>query len=178
MSVITKAISAALRMTVLGLSVPLAGCALWNDWFGREQVLIVTELAQLPTCGEPAPDAPAQVHLFDSAMAVQQWQERHGMAASTIDESVEGPFALVVLGAVTSQGNSLLVSRDAMLQAGARLVLSATIFSAPRAPDETNPCVLLALPPRHYRRIEIYDQEGALRATTSTTTSTNEEQEP
>jgi hypothetical protein len=140
-----------------------SGCA---AWFERQRPLIVTELAQLPACGEVAADTPPQVYLFDSAFSVREWQQRQGMPASQIDESIEGPFVLVALGTPSAQGNSLLVSREAVLHNGGRLVLSSTIYNAPAAGDQ-NPCVLLALPPREYDQIDVFDQEGALRASTA-----------
>jgi hypothetical protein len=148
---------------LIAMCVLQSGCA---AWFERQRPLIVTELAQMPACGEVAPDTPPQVYLFGSAFAVREWQQQNGMPASQIDESIEGPFVLVALGTPSEQGNSLLVSREAVLHNGDRLVLSSTIYDAPAAGDR-NPCVLLALPPREYDQIDVFDQEGALRASTA-----------
>jgi hypothetical protein len=152
-------------MTVLCLALP--GCSLWHSIYDREREVIVTQLALMPECAASDPGEP-QLHYFEAAATVRSWQQQHGLAASEIDASIEGPFALVEGGLA---GQSLLVSRDAILHSGGRLVLEGTFFHAANAAG-SSPCVLLALPPRDYAAIELYDQEGALRARTT------EEEEP
>jgi hypothetical protein len=40
-------------------------------------------------------------------------------------------------------------------------------------PAVTSPCVLVAVPPRHYESIELYDQEGKLQARVKTSPTKN-----
>jgi hypothetical protein len=160
---------AALRMTVIAV-VPLliGGCSLWYGLYDRERPVIVTELQIFPSCGPTDQAAPVQVHYFESASAVTTWEQGRGLALSAIDESIEGPFALIEPGAPSEAGNSLVISRDAIVHSGGRLVLAGTIFTGLTTDAAPNACTLLALPPQHYSRIELYDQLGALRAETST----------
>ncbi len=135
--------------------------------YDRERVVILTPLDLIADCGEAEGESGAHVHYFEGAHTVAAWEQRHGIPASKIDPSIEGPFVLVEVGAQEQPGTSVLVSRDAVLHSGARLVLVSTFFQA-AGQTQGSPCVLLALPPQHYSSIELYDQEGALRAKTTT----------
>ncbi|HZP13337.1 MAG TPA: hypothetical protein VFB36_13035 [Nevskiaceae bacterium] len=154
-----------MRIVVAGAAAALvSGCALFSD---RSQPVIVTELERIPACSAPGQGPEPKIHYFEAAALVNQWQQRHGIPATPIDAVVDGPFVLIELGEPGPQGNGVLVSRNAVLHSGKRLVLQSTFYGAQSAGPEQPPCVLLALPPRHYKVIELYDQEGALRATTS-----------
>jgi len=160
-----------MRAAVAGAAAALlsSGCAFFSDMFDRPQPVIVTELQRLPECVAQDEGAQPKIHYFEAAALVSAWEQSHGIAPTPIDAVVEGPFALIELGEPAKAGYAVLVSREAILHTGKRLVLQSTFYAAQTggAGAEKNPCVLLALPPRHYKAIELYDQEGALRAMTS-----------
>jgi hypothetical protein len=157
-----------LPTVILSLAL-LSGCSLVYGLYDRERMVILTPLDQITDCGAVEGTSEPHVHYFEGAHTVTAWVQRHGIPASRIDPSIEGPFALVEVGELGRQGTSVLVSRDAVLHSGARLVLESTFFQAPGLQQtQGSPCVLLALPPQHYSSIELYDQEGALRAQTTT----------
>lgn len=157
------------NLFALLILMPLAGCALWNDWFDREKPLEVVELQRLQACGSQGP-VPRVDYFYDTA-SVQAWEQRRGMHLTDLDPRIEGPFALVEVGERGLQGYGVLVSRDAIIHSDGRLVLRSTFFYAAQiggTRGEASPCVLLALPPRHYSAIDLYDQEGVLQAHTPT----------
>lgn len=147
----------------------VSGCAFFSDLLDRPQPVIITELDRMTSCGDLAQGSEPKIHYFEAAALVREWEQTHGIPATPIDAVVDGPFALIELGEPGAQGFGVLVSRDAVLHNGKHLVLQSTFYGAQSgAAAERSPCVLLALPPRHYKIIELYDQEGALRARLST----------
>ena len=147
----------------------LSGCALWNDWFDREKPLVITELQRLQACGSQGPVP--RVDYFEDSGSVRAWEHERGVQLTDLDPRIEGPFALVEVGERGLQGYGVLVSRDAVIHSDGLLVLRSTFFYAAQIRGrraEASPCVLLALPPRHYSAIDLYDQEGVLQAHTPT----------
>jgi hypothetical protein len=149
----------------------VSGCAFFSDALDRPKPVIVTELARLPSCGVLGQGPEPKIHYFETAAAVNAWERARNIPPTPVDAIVEGPFALIELGERGVRGYGLLISREAELHFGKRLVLESTFFYGAQIGGkrtEESPCVLLALPPRHYNLVEMYDQEGVLRAKTDT----------
>ena len=149
----------------------LSGCAFFSDALDRPTPVVVTELERMPSCGAQGQGPEPKIHYFETAAAVNAWERGRNVPPTPIDAVVEGPFALIELGERGVHGYGLLISRNAVLHFGKRLVLQSTFFYGSQIGGkraEESPCVLLALPPRHYNVVEMYDQEGVLRAKTDT----------
>lgn len=149
----------------------LSGCAAWNSVFDRERPVDIEEVRRLASCGVLGQGPEPKVHYLVDAAAIEAWAQERGVQGAELNPGVEGPFALVELGERGLEGYGVLVSREAVVHSDGRLVLRSTFFYAaqPRGrPAQASPCVLLALPAYRYSEIELYDQEGILRAHTST----------
>lgn len=157
------------KAVILCAAAALGGCSLWNSWFDRERTVEVTELQRLQSCGSQGPLP--RVDYFYDAESVQAWEQERGVRLTDLDPRIDGPFALIEVGERGLEGYGVLVSHDAVVHGDGRLVLRSTFFYAAQIsgrPAQASPCVLLALPPRRYGLIELYDQEGVLQAQTST----------
>jgi hypothetical protein len=152
------------------LAALVSGCAFFSEMLDNPKPVAVTELQRMPTCGVLGQGPEPKVHYFDTAAAVNDWETARSIPPTPIDAVVEGPFALIELGERGVEGYGILISRDAVLHFGKRLVIESTFFYGAQIygkRTEASPCVLLALPPRNYNVIELYDQEGVLRAKTN-----------
>ena len=149
----------------------LSGCAVWNSLFDLERPVDIEEVRRLPSCGVQGQGPEPKVHYFVDAAAMEVWEQERGIQFAEAGPRIEGPFALVETGERGLEGYGVLVSREAVVHSDGTLVLRSTFFYAaqPRGTRaEASPCVLLALPAYRYGAIELYDQEGVLRARTST----------
>ena len=142
----------------------LSACGL-RGWIGGADAIGVTEAGRSQLCS--AEDENSRVHIFDSAAAVIDWQDRTGIHLAEFKDLERGRYALIEMGQRHSGGYGLAVSREAAI-VGNTLRMAATFFSpksdSMSAQMITSPCVLVHLPEGEYIGVEVYDQNGALRA--------------
>lgn len=137
----------------------------WNRWLWRGTPLQAVELGRAQLCADGQDGV--RVRWFDTAADVRLWQQQTGvdLRLKTIPE--RGRYVLIELGQRNTGGYGIAVSREARLL-GTTLYLYATFFApAPGAMTVqmiTSPCVLVHLPEADFAAIEVYDQEGRLRA--------------
>jgi hypothetical protein len=155
---------------VLGLVLAaalLAGCGFKpQKWFESYVRLVVQEVGRSQQCH--AAGAETRVELLDNADAVRAWQSARGVDLMAGRPLAEAPYAIVDVGARSTGGHGVAVSRSAVLR-GDLLVLYAT-FISPGADQSaaqvlTSPCALVQLPPGRYNSVEIQDQDETVRAT-------------
>lgn len=153
------------RTIVTGaMALLLSACGL-RGWIGGGEAIRVTEAGRSQLCS--AEDENSRVRIFDSAAAVIDWQERTGIQLAEFKDLERGRYALIEMGQRHSGGYGLAVSREARV-VGGTLHLVATYFS-PKAGSMsiqtiTSPCVLVHLTEGEYIGVEVYDQDGQLRA--------------
>ncbi|MES0872533.1 protease complex subunit PrcB family protein [Sinimarinibacterium thermocellulolyticum] len=142
----------------------LSACAL-RGWIGGGEAIRVTEAGRAQLCS--AEDDTSRVHIFDSPAAVIDWQERTGIRLAEFKDLERGRYALIEMGQRHTGGYGLAVSREARI-VGNTLRLVATFFSpkagSMRTQMITSPCVLVHLTEGDYVGVEVYDQNGELRA--------------
>lgn len=149
------------------VAVALSACSLGN-WFTRGSSIEVIEAGRAQLCS--AEDASARVQIFDSAAAVVAWEQRTGISLNIDGMLDTGRYALIEMGQHNTGGYGLAVSRDGR-HTGDTLRIFATFFSpaagAMTTQMITSPCVLVRLPVADYVFVEVYDQDGALRASSA-----------
>lgn len=151
------------RTVVLVGMVLLSGCNM-PQWAVREDIVAITEVGRAQYCA--AQGGEAELRLFSSAAQVQQWQERTGVS---LGDAALSPsrYAVLEMGLHHTGGYGIAVSQGGTLS-GETLKVYATFFSpgpgAMTTQAVTNPCVLMRLPPAGYQGVEVYDQDGELRA--------------
>lgn len=170
-----------LRRIVPQMFVPflLAGCSSLSlptfsgvdRLMSRGQSVEVLEVSRGLDCGSADPET--RIHRFASAEAYRSWAAARGLELPQTDELAPARYALIEVGQRRSGGYGLAVSRQADRR-GDTLRLRGTFIEP--GPDVmvtqalTAPCALVRLPvgedAREEARIELYDQAGALRATT------------
>ena len=151
-------------LTIVGLASLLGACGL-RGWMGGGDAIEVHEVGRSQLCSAEGDDA--RVQIFDSPAAVIDWQDRTGIRLAEFKDLERGRHALIEMGQRHTGGYGIAVSREARV-IGDRLQLYATFF-APRAGSMraqmiSSPCVLVHLPEAPYVGVEVYDQTGALRA--------------
>ena len=152
-----------MKALALMLAPALAGCAL----FSSIREVSVREVAQSPYCNTAGKSV--QVSLLPDAGTVVSLQALRGIALLDDESPGEGPFALVEMGVRPTGGYRIEVSKTALVR-GDHVSLEAT-FYAPRGGLQTqalsSPCVLVALPPGSYAKVEVRDSSGVVRAQSS-----------
>jgi hypothetical protein len=153
-------------LTLVGLASLLGGCGL-RGWIDGGDAVEVREVGRSQLCSAEGENA--RVRVFDSPAAVIDWQERSGIRLAEFKDLERGRHALIEMGQRHTGGFGIAVSREARI-VGDRLQVYATFF-APRADSMrtqmiSSPCVLVHLPEARYVGVEVYDQTGALRAST------------
>lgn len=152
-----------------GATLALGGCSTVEHWIDPGKPVYVAELHRVANCATEG--AGSHVHFLTDAERVRDWEAARGVDLTGGAELPRGPFAVLELGERKLQGYGLVVSRNATVHRGGRLILRSTfIYTVQVGPEArhgfASPCVLLQLPPRHYSSIELYDQDGIMRAYT------------
>jgi hypothetical protein len=141
-----------------------------SGWFKGGETVEVVEVGRSQTCGSTGGSEP-RLRLFASASAANGWQQITGMQLKLTEDLKPGMYASIEMGQRSTGGYGIAVSRDGKLVDG-RLQLFATFFSpAPgsmRTQMITSPCVLVRLPDVEFSVVEVYDQDGELRASSAT----------
>ncbi len=151
----------------------LSACSL-SGWFvGKGDAISVTEVARAQLC--TAESEESRVTLFRSAEEALAWQQRSGIDLKLTPDLKPGRYALIEMGQRHTAGYGIAVSREAR-EVGGNLQIYTTYF-APAADAMTaqmisSPCVVVRLPNALYGAVEVYDQDGQLRATGVTTAPT------
>ncbi|HEY1077082.1 MAG TPA: protease complex subunit PrcB family protein [Fontimonas sp.] len=161
------------RLGLLAAVALLPACGI-SRWFGDGgDAVSVAEVARAQLC--TAEDETSRVTLFRSALEAQEWQQRTGIELRLTDELKAGRYALIEMGQRHTAGHGIAVSREAREVAG-NLQIYTTYFApaadAMAAQMISSPCVLVRLPNALYGAVEVYDQDGELRATGVTTAPT------
>lgn len=158
---------------IAGVVLPtLLGCAGGpmqgiDRFFSRENQVLVSEVRRSFQCGTESRET--ALLLFDSGASFDAWAEARGLEMVGEATLAEGRYALVEMGQRNTGGFGLAVSQQAGRR-GEFLLLRAT-FVTPSAgamvsQGVTAPCALVRLPETPFTHIELYDQDGMLRATT------------
>lgn len=141
----------------------LSACGM-REWFVTSDPVEVVEVARSQLCSAEQPEA--RIRVFESPAAVAGWQQLTGIDLRT-GPLAQGHYALIEMGQHHTGGYGIAISREARIRDDV-LQIYATFFS-PSARGVvtqviTSPCVLVRLPGGYYREVEVYDQDGALRA--------------
>lgn len=161
------------RLGLLAAVALLPACGL-SSWFGASgDAISVVEVARAQIC--TAEDESSRVTLFRSALEAQEWQQRTGVDLRLTEDLKAGRYALIEMGQRHTAGHGVAVSREAR-EVGGNLQVYTTYFAPPAdamtAQMISSPCVLVRLPNALYNAVEVYDQDGELRATGLTTAPT------
>lgn len=124
------------------------------------------ELRRALVCDTPT--EAAVVRLFDSAQQLREWDSNNILQLARIELPADSSFVLVEQGKRHTGGYSVeLRERARVGEAG---VLKLTAEWVEPAADrmltqiETSLCVLVAVEPALYPRVELYDKNGTFRA--------------
>lgn len=147
----------------------LSGCSLGGWFAGRGDLASVSEIARANLCS--AEGETSRLTLFRSSEETLAWQQRTGIDLKLDADLKPGRYALIEMGQRHTGGYGIAVSREAREVNGVLQVY--TTYFAPPADAMaiqmiSSPCVLVRLPNALYDAIEIYDQDGELRASGTT----------
>ncbi len=141
----------------------------WGDNFKFPQTTIkVRELRRALLCGTPTEEP--VLRLFDSAEQLLAWDTENHLALDRLELPEDRSFVLLEQGLRRTSGYSVELARTAKVSKEGTLSLSAEWL----APGEdrmvaqmlTSLCVLAAVDAMPYRRVEVLDASGALKAET------------
>ncbi len=157
----------------LAISVLLSACSLGGWFAGSGDAISVIEVARAQLC--TAEGEESRVTLFRSAEEALAWQQRSGIDLKLAADLTAGRYALIEMGQRHTAGHGIAVSHEAR-EVNGNLQIYTTYF-APAADAMTaqmisSPCVIVRLPNALYGAVEVYDQDGELRATGVTTAPT------
>lgn len=147
----------------------LSGCTSDLGWllrFSGDNPVEVRELGRSTQCGTTGDKAVATV--FTDATELRQWQDQRGIKLVDGDAVPAGPYAVVEMGQRPTGGYGIAISRKAGIRRD--LVVLKGTFIAPADNSAlpqvvTSPCVLVGLPSGFNRGVVVFDQSGAIQAT-------------
>lgn len=156
-------------LSAAAAAVLLSGCTSDLGWllrFSGDSPVEVRELARSTQCNTPSEKAVATV--FTDATELRQWQDQRGIKLIDGDAVPAGPYAVVEMGQRPSGGYGIAISRKAGIRHD--LVVLKGTFISPEAGSAlpqvvTSPCVLVGLPSGFNRGVVVFDQTGAIQAT-------------
>lgn len=154
---------------MLALGGMLSACSMGGWFSGSGDTVSVAEISRAALC--TAESEESRLTLFRSSEEALAWQQRSGIDLKIGPDLKPGRYALIEMGQRHSGGYGIAVSREARELNGVLQVY--TTYFAPPADAMvvqmiSSPCVLVRLPNALYDAIEIYDQDGELRASGTT----------
>ena len=137
-----------------------------NDFDFPNRQLEVRELRRALLCGTPTEDP--VVRLFDSAQELTAWDTDNTLQLDRIELPEDRSFVLLEQGLRRTSGYSVELAKTAQVNKQGTLTLEAEWLEP--GPDRmvaqmlTSLCVLAAVESMPYKRVEVLDSSGELRA--------------